>query len=714
MPESAAARQTFGRGYTEQELRRTDLPVTSYVCGIPLYPVGGTVYLYGPPGIGKSFVTQGLNHTITWGKRLGSFTVDPLYTSNVLYCDFESTPGMVRERSLLLTPHGQLASDTGGADMETDTTYIFAEDWRGKSFPERLAELEQRLWEQENNRIGYSLVVLDTYTKFVGPTPPLANSYEYDTQVMDALNALAWKYQVCILLITHPNKAGSMTGSTGRAGGAWIQMGFHKTGETQAALKMTKNRVDRELTLIFDQDADNIWRLSTSVTPKVALAKGNNRVLLELLAKHGAMTKAELIKSMGRYPMPEGSLKSALGRLQARGDVELLPDRRWRVTFATQQEMPAMTAWRAVKECRACGVPIDPQRGCADPACSNHFPEYWKPATESQLRTEDPQRPGPKWKQMAAKGPREVELVQIDASSKVIDGEKVWNVSPITTAIDLIMADRDAGRLSPTWRCDLPKAITDPLDGHHRWGPVPARYMGQLRKAPEGEWHSYDVRGSFLASYKTALAIKPLPQPVESDGREWTRKHAGALEILMPQWVNSRLGHPAGVKARPGQWQWVWSPTYRLLTDLAEAGQIERPQVRRTALRSGYQGASEALLEGFYNRMRVAREHYTGEELLYVKEMYSAFLSTTRHGKSNVFDREDWFYSIRSEAFGRLWRAGWDAVKAGVEVLAMGNTDEIVLRPCEALAQLWPVEGERVDRRIGKMTFKEAGNGLAR
>jgi hypothetical protein len=671
-----------------------------------LYPVGGTVFLYGPPGIGKSFVTQGINHTITWGRRLPGFAVHPHYTSNVLYCDFEGTPGMVKDRSLLITPFGQLASDNGGADMSTDTTYVFAEDWKGKTFAERLAELEARLYEQETNKIGYSLVVLDTYTKFVGRTPPLINPYEYDTEVMQTLNELAARFQVCILLIHHPNKAGEMSGSTGKGAGAWIQARLSKTGDRQAALVMEKNRTDPELSLIFDKDDTGVWRLSTRMTPKVALAKGNNRVLLDLLATKGPMTKAEL---MAASLMPEGSLKSALTRLQTRGDVRLLDDRRWKVTFDTEQQLPVMTTWRSIQDCRACGKAIvDPARGCADENCSAYLPENWKPAQESQLRIEEPGQPSPKWKQMARRGPREVELIRIDASSHVEDGEKVWNVSPISAAIELIMADRDAGRLSPSWRCDLPKAITDPLDGNHKFGTLPDRYLGALRKAPDGPWISLDVRGSFLASYKTALAIRPLPEPIESDGAEWTRRHAGALEVLMPEWRDARLGHPAGRKAQPGTWQWIWGPTYRLLLDLADAGMIERPNVRRTALRSGYQGASEALLEGFYNRMRTAREHFTGEELEYVKDMYSAWLSSLRHGKSNVFKRPDWCGSIRSEAFGRLWRAGWQAVYDGIEVLAMGNTDELVICPCEQADKTFPQD----DARLGKLKIKEVGNGL--
>jgi hypothetical protein len=679
-----------------------------------LYPIGGSVFLYGPPGIGKSFIAQGLNHTITWGKAAGSFQVE--HTANVLYCDFEGNANLVRERSLALTPMGNIPSDVGGTQMPTDTTYLFAQDWKGRSFPERLAELEQRLYDQESRDIGFSLVIIDTFTAFVGSKPCEANAYEYDRECIEALNQLAERLQVCILLIHHPNKSGEISGSMGRAGTAWIAMSFKRVADGQAVLSMEKNRVDRELTLTFDWDAQRIWRLSTDMPAKVALAKGNHRALLRVLSEHGPLGKADLMQITG---MPEGSVKSGLNRLQLRGDVELLDGNLWRTTFPATCELPVMPVWDAWKHCPACNFMIDPAYGCVNMRCERHIAQNW-PAVESALRREPPAEPEqepepptpdprPKWKQMATRrGPAEVELVEVDASSRLVEGEKRWNTSPVSTAIDLIMADRDAGKLAPTWRIELPAEITDStLDGQHRWGTIPQRRQGVYLKQPAGDWSSYDARGSFLASYKTALCVKPLPPLRESDGREWTRQHGGALEILMPQWGDVRIGHPAGTKARPGTWQVVWSPTYRLLRRLADAGLIEPVQVRRTALRCGYQEASEALLTGFYDRMKLARETYTGEELVYVKEMYSGWLSSAKDGKNNVFKRMDWWYSIRSEAFGRLWDNGWNAVLSGIELLGMGNTDEIIMRSDLRIPALFPED----DRRIGKMTLKEAGRG---
>lgn len=703
---------------SESAIRRADLPPTQYVCGIPFYPVGGTVFLYGAPGVGKSFVTQGLNHTVAWGKPLPGFTSD--HTANVLYCDFEGTAAMVQERSFALTPHGQLASDNGGADMPTDITYVFYDQWRGKTFTERLAELEGRLIAQESHGIGHSLVVLDTFQAFIGSKPIDANAYEYDRECIEALNRVADRCQVCILLIHHPNKAGEMSGSTGRAGTAWIVLRFRKVADGQAVLSMDKNRVGIELDFAFDWDRNRVWRLSTDMPARVAVAKGNNRAILAALTTHGPCTKAELLAHTG---MTENSLKSGLQRLRWRGDVELLEDDgRWRATFSVQP-MPSMPVFKPWENCPSCNCVVDGELGCVNVRCERYRPRPGE--TEAGIRRDPapddtpppPTAPapaqGPRWKQMgnANRGSKTVEPPKIDASSRMVEGEKVWTTSPITAAVDLIMADRDAGRLGPTWRCELPAEISaQAIDGQHHWGMVPQRRNGEYIKEPTGEWCSYDVRGSFLAAYKTPCMIKPPPAPILSDGSDWTSDSAGALEVKTPEWSHPGIGHPCGSKARPGEWQWIWSPTYRNLRRLADAGVLPAPQVRRSSLRRGYQEASEALFAGFYDRMKAGREAYQGEEQEYIKEMYSAWLSSARIGKSNVFKRGDWWYGIRSEAFGRQWWAGYGAVTQGVQLLGMGNTDELVFRPHPKLAQLFPQD----DRRIGKLVIKGHGDGLPR
>lgn len=725
---------------TERELRRADLPPTEYVVGIPLYPVGGTVFMYGAPGVGKSFITQGLNHTIAWGIPAGSFT--PEYTANVLYCDFEGTQSLVKERSLALTPFGSVPGDHDQA-MPTDTDYVFGDQWRGRTFAERLAELEDLLVIKENQGIGYSLVILDTYTAFVGSKPGQENAYDYDRACIEALNLLAAKCQVCILLIHHPNKSGEMSGSMGRAGTAWIVASFQKIDELHAMLSTEKNRVGREIELTYERDASDIWRLSTRLDPKAAMVKGNMRAVLQQLAAQGPQRRAQLIEATG---IPGNSMNQVLARLKARGDVEIY-DGHWRTSFEPGNHVPAMPVHSKLAQAFAEDIAAAPdldtlvslgkdialyaEPGHAGPALVPS--EQLKTLRETYMRRRDelvppvttpaggadnvqsPNESSQKrtWRDMGGQRKNEPAAPPEINTGFTLDeqGNRQWDASPISVSIDLIMHDRDTGRLTPTWRAPLPDAIT-PIDGQHRWGQLPQRYLGTYRKQPNAPWVSYDVRGSFLAAYRTPLAIKTIPAPKDSDGADWTRQSAGFLEVLTPEWGWDTIGHPMGSRAVPGSWQWIASPTYRLLTDLANAAWIAPVKVRKSALRTGYQEASEAVLEGFQDRMRAGREHYDGDGLVYIKEMYSAWLSTTKDGNANVFKRPDWWYAIRAEAFARLWANGRKAVEASLVLLGMGNTDELCIRQDdgapELLAGLFPPD----DRRIGKMTAKDQGPGV--
>lgn len=744
------------KGITERELRRAELPPTEYVVGIPLYPVGGTVFLYGPPGIGKSFITQGLNHTIAWGVPAGGFV--PQHTANILYCDFEGTPSITKERSLDLTPWGAIAADETGAEMPTDTTYVFGDQWKGRNFAERLAELEDLLVMKENESLGYSLVILDTYTAFVGSKPGMENAYDYDRAVIEALNQVALRCQVCILLIHHPNKAGEMSGSTGRAGTAWVVAGFEKIDERQAVLRTDKNRVGREIILTYERDDHDIWRLSTRLDPKAAMVKGSMRAVLQQLAAAGPQRRAELIEATG---IPGNSINQVLARLKTRGQVEIY-DGYWRTTFEPGNAPPAVpvhskfaqafdTDLANAGDLAALGAIAEDVKlfKAPDAGAAMMNGQEIAQLRETFMRRRDelaparieqgaegtaaqapgnPQPAGRTWRDMARAKPKAaVPPPVIDATYTIPeDGQWHWNTSPISTAIDLIMGALDRGRLSPTWRTALSQEIADPIDGQHRWGQLPQRYMGNLRNEPDQPWVSYDVRGSFLAAYRTHLAVKALPAPAESDGSDWTRKSAGMLEVFTPEWDYHHIGHPMGSRARPGTWQWVAAPTYRLLVDLATRGEhtgsgmIDTVAVRRSALRTGYQEASEALLEGFIDLMRAGREQYEGEQLIYIKEMYSAWLSSAKNGKTNVFHRPDWWLAIRSEAFARLWRNGLKATElprgetGTVELLGMGNTDELCIASQpgvdQAMARLFPLE----DKRIGKMVLKDRGHGTAR
>jgi hypothetical protein len=367
--------------------------------------------------------------------------------------------------------------------------------------------------------------------------------------------------------------------------------------------------------------------------------------------------------------------------------------------------------------CPGCGSVVYPGLQCTTITCRT--PPV-PPAEDSIQQCHDvaatappPRRglPEPPWKAHARRAPAPAELPRLESGWHMEGDKKVWDHSPIAAAIDMIMEDRDAGRLSPRWRCELPDEVRQLqaedikiIDGGHHHGRLPVRRRGQITAQPPGPWVSYDVIGSFLASYKTHVSLKEL---TEYTG-EWTPKAGGLILQRTPEWLDSRIGHPYGRDARPGELQLIWQPTMRLAMKLAGEGLWQPPVVERMWLRTGYQGASEALFEGFTRRMRLARETYPkgSDESDYCKAMYSQWLSSAAEGKRNVFKREDWTGSVRAESFGpRLWWKGWSAVAAGAVMWGMGNTDEICFRPAPLLDTLFPPD----DPHIGKLTIKDWG-----
>lgn len=635
---------------TEAQLRAADLPPVQYVCGLPLYPVGGCVFIYGAPGVGKSFIQQGLNHTITWGKPAGSFS--PEITANVLYADFEGNANLVKERSLALTPHGQLASDTGGARMPTDTVYLFSDHWKGQTFAERLAELVTELEAQEARGIPYSLIVLDTFTAFVGANKGKKNAYDHDVEAINALNTIAARYQVCIVLIHHPNKAGEMSGSTGRSGSAWMVMHFKLLSEGEAILSMDKNRVGPVYEFAFSWDRNRIWRLASDLPVKVAIAKGNHRAVLTCLAEKGPATRAELLEMTG---MPKGSIDWSLNRLAARGDVHLR-DGRWCPAFERQQDMPIAPVWKPWPNCGTCRCKVDPDYGCVNSAC----PTRTAPpaAAESTLRIAPPP---------PAAAPTPVQRKRSTLPTLTLDTDGLDPDEPKKGAIKASMAlmkqsvQRDTARYHPSLFAAQPELDDKPWEGRPKWTePGIGDEVPLLR---------LDKNAAYLSAANTKLPVGPLkedddPEKAYRDGR------VGYHRITVPETAYS-CGGPFHTRTERGP-VWITTPT---LKQILAHGPVP-------ILASHTAPGTEVLLRPWIDVLKAQRAEAlkTGDQALYafVKNCYSLVIATMGESNANwELRRPDWMHIIRAQAYANLWRKAVQAQAAGVTVAAVRNTDEI-------------------------------------
>lgn len=671
----------YSNGVPEHQLRSADLPPTSYVCGIPLYPVGHTVWIYGAPGVGKSFIQQGMNHTIAWGKPIGSGPTRfaPEITANILYVDMEGTMSLVKERSLALTPFGTLASDNGG-DMPTTTTYLFSGEITdpatgkthvhisGRTFPERMAELEARLEYQETTGIPYSLVIIDTYTLFVGANTTSKNSYDFDAEYVKAFNSLAQRYDLCIVFVHHPNKAGEMSGSVARTGTSSVVLHFERTGknasgEEEAVLTMEKNRVGPELSFAFTWDRNRIWRLATDMPVKVAVAKGNNRALLAMLSERGVMSKGELMADTG---LPGGSIDSALNRMAKKGLV-VRDEEGWRATFAPTQHMPVMPVHEPIRwdRCAACGSVLLQDFGCPNVQCE-HFDWARDGSGIGTEVAQDTDQAGPAPMEIRPHQKKSV-LPDLKLDTSLLNPENPKEGSiKASMALMKQSVQRNTARYRPSLfaaQPDIPKA--DIWEGRNKWSVVE-----QLRDGTPIV--RLDKTAAYLSASNTHLPVGPLVED-ENPYAAVLEKRAGYVQVRVPdrEFVCGGPFHAREDRTTA----WITTATLKQL-------RAAEPDIE--ILRSFTAPATEVLLRPWIDVLKAERAFAlgAGDEARYafVKNCYSLVISTMGESGANwELRRPDWMHLIRAQAFANLWSKALQATAAGVQVVKVGNTDEIWL-----------------------------------
>ena len=199
--------------FTITQARSADLGEHPRLLDGLLY-VGLTV-LFSAPGLGKSMLQAAVEEHLAFGRPFGAWM--PETAHRCLVVDLEGDMRLASERSLVNTPWGLLPSDHGRpmpADIEYET------EWPGAEFVERVARLDLRLTQAEQEGQPYAYVRVDTLRLFLGSKPHGANAYEWDAFCLRALNRLALAHRVALVLVHHTNKAGEVSGPTGVAGSA--------------------------------------------------------------------------------------------------------------------------------------------------------------------------------------------------------------------------------------------------------------------------------------------------------------------------------------------------------------------------------------------------------------------------------------------------------------------------------------------------------------
>lgn len=200
----------------------------------------GLAILAGGPKLGKSWLVTLICLGVgRGGLVLGHFTAE---RGKVLCLSLEDSKRRLQDRiKALCQLEPELAEGLENVDFQT--TWPRADE-------DGLEKLETYI--RENVPHGLKLVVLDTLAK-IGPKskPKGLNAYEADSLAMGQIKAIADKYSICILVVTHMSKGRSssnrdpfeaITGSSGQFGTADTAMLLTRTRGAETAKLITTGR----------------------------------------------------------------------------------------------------------------------------------------------------------------------------------------------------------------------------------------------------------------------------------------------------------------------------------------------------------------------------------------------------------------------------------------------------------------------------------------
>ena len=611
----------------EYDLRGMNFPQVEYVGGICLYPVGGTVFLYGPPGIGKSLVQQMIQHTIAWGKPIGTGETQfvPEHLGNVLYLDFEGSDQLAAQRSKAITPE---LGERPECDIfwHTPSREADGESW-APTLVERLAQIEEMLERHEAEGTPISLLVIDTFTNLVGGNDSKVNAYDFDVAAIRPLNAMASRYDICVVLIHHPNKSGEMSGSTGRSGSAWIVASLKATVRdevgrpTEVELRMEKNRLDRERSFTFSREYTETWTFETDVPVMACGFKGNTRKIWDLLSANGPGTKAQIIAATG---YSDASVKAALNRLKTKGLATVSDDNVWSAVGRTRTQLEL------------------------------------KPVHQKQA-------PAGRRTQLPAT------VLQLDVS--LMDPE-----DPKKNAIKASMAlmweavKDDNRRQHPAMFTEMPKAVTGVWEGRNK-------YRAWEAVEPGTQLVALDKNAAYLGATNTRLPRGPLEYD-DDPNAAYAAKRSGFFLVDVDRDQVPLVG-PFATRTEDGT---VWVPT-PIVKELSKFGPV---QIHESWTSAGTEALLTKWRETLRDLRAHAMETGDDALKAFVKSCYSMTISTMGTSASNhEMRRPEWGPIIRSQAYANLRNDARKVKAAGFEVLGVGGTDEIVIRWGQDEAREW-------------------------
>jgi hypothetical protein len=217
---------------------------------VPDYIPEGLTVLGGRPKIGKSWFILGVGLGVARGSEaLGRF----VQRGDVLYCGLEDGKRRMRSR---------VEKMLGPAIKEWPANFTF----RYRLDPldaGGLDTIETWLIEHPNRR----LVVIDTLGRVRGMKQPREEQYQYDYRLLGALQDLATRYSVAIVVVHHVRKTDAedvldtISGTTGIAGAADTVMVLGRTDRGVRMYLRGRDAEEQDKLLEFDPETA-LWEVT--------------------------------------------------------------------------------------------------------------------------------------------------------------------------------------------------------------------------------------------------------------------------------------------------------------------------------------------------------------------------------------------------------------------------------------------------------------------
>lgn len=590
----------------------------------------------------KSALAAQLEHFIAYGHAVPGLSWTPNRRGSVLVIDPDGTAQESQDRTFKIAPDGLLETDGDGWSTPGRAEIVTIHEPKGATVEERIVWLWQQIgrWEKAIGPIPW--IRWDTLGSLLGSSDK--NAYDHAAGPLRALNHRMAAEGRVLFLPHHAGKSGEMIGSTAIYGSSnlvtkVVRTKGANTGTVEVDGKV-RGTAPWSLSVAFEAGTVRL----VDYHPVQARHKPGSvaRRVADHLADAGACVQPELYEAMPG--VPANQVRKAVSRMEADGQVVRDAER-------ISLHDPIPTEYRVPESWPAgtIGAELSPvDLPPAGPAAAAR--EQLRAALIPAQRSDEPE-PVP---DLPISNPAIEKMIELLPSGKGMYPER---------------------RLKPEIKAQL---------GYERvcLGGRPNGYMMFPAVEPSGRVVVLDRRAAFFQSAaKVWLVPNQLSRiPVDDYSADVYRaSRAGMFQIVAPVWESERP-NPLGQRIKAGARVLVPRPTLDRLMDCVRLGMCQEPAILHGLVGKG----TEALLRPWAQWCMDQRRGLVGERLDEMKAWQSQAVSCLRKTDPDApvgpFDRPDWQYAIHGHHYATMSRCVYKSLDMGDEVLAYGNTDEIVFR----------------------------------